>query len=122
MTGENSDRQADTENDWSYEIDMNKIGWIFSWAILLVFGVVLNGYVVMILWGWFIVPSLGMPEITITTAAGLSLFAGYVTTGFTDSRRNDDRSMSDVFVRTLIECVSRAVFVLMIGRIILLFM
>lgn len=41
-------------------------------------GNVLNGYVLSILWGWFLVP-LGLPEIGVITGIGICIIANFVT-------------------------------------------
>ena len=38
-----------------------------------------RGYVLSILWGWFIVTAFGLPPLTIPLAIGVSLIAGFLT-------------------------------------------
>lgn len=41
--------------------------------------VVLNGYVLSVLWGWFIVPVFGLPALTIPVAIGIALVISFLT-------------------------------------------
>jgi len=42
-------------------------------------GIVWMGFVLTVLWGWFVVPLFRLPELTIPAALGLSLVVGYMT-------------------------------------------
>jgi len=42
-------------------------------------GIAWAGYVLTILWEWFVVPLFGLPHLTIPAALGLSLVVGYMT-------------------------------------------
>jgi len=42
-------------------------------------GIAWAGYVLTVLWGWFVVPLFGLPELTIPAGLGLSLVVGYMT-------------------------------------------
>jgi len=42
-------------------------------------GIVWKGFVLTVLWGWFVVPLFRLPELTIPAALGLSLVVGYMT-------------------------------------------
>jgi hypothetical protein len=52
--------------------------WIIGIAatlIALLVGALIRAYVIAQLWGWFMAPAFHVPEITMSTAFGLSLFA-----------------------------------------------
>jgi len=44
-------------------------------VLLIVFGVILEGYVIKELWGWFIVPTFSAPILNIRSAIGIALVA-----------------------------------------------
>jgi len=46
---------------------------------LLAVGVLLNGFVLSILWGWFIVGVFGLPALTVGQAIGVSMVIGFLT-------------------------------------------
>ncbi len=48
-------------------------------VLMLIAYAICNGYVLMVLWGWFIVPTFHLPVLTITTAIGLAMVVSYVT-------------------------------------------
>jgi hypothetical protein len=48
-------------------------------VFVLVFGPILNGWVLSILWDWFIVYQFGLPSISIPVAIGISLTASMLT-------------------------------------------
>jgi len=49
---------------------------IAATLIALLVGAVVRAYVIAQLWGWFVAPAFHVPEISMSTAFGLSLFAG----------------------------------------------
>ena len=54
-------------------------------AAAMVVGLIAEGIVIMTLWEWFIVPSFGLPAISITTALGISLILGLTTSNAASS-------------------------------------
>lgn len=47
--------------------------------ILIAAGSVWNGYILTILWGWFMAPTFGLPPLMLWQAIGLDLVAGFLT-------------------------------------------
>lgn len=45
----------------------------------IILAAIVNGYVLSILWGWFFVPLLGLPALSIPGAIGIVLVVGYLT-------------------------------------------
>lgn len=43
------------------------------------FGAMLNGYVLSVVWAWFIVPVFGLPEISVAQGLGIALVVGMMT-------------------------------------------
>ena len=40
---------------------------------------ILNGYVLSVLWGWFMAPIFGLPNLSIVSAIGVTIVIGYIT-------------------------------------------
>jgi Na+(H+)/acetate symporter ActP len=53
---------------------------------LMVASSIWSGYVLSILWGWFIVPTFGLPMLSIPVAIGLALIVSYLTKQMAESR------------------------------------
>lgn len=51
---------------------MKVIGQITMIIILAVLGAMSSGYAVSVMWGWFVVPTFGLPELSIPIAIGLA--------------------------------------------------
>lgn len=54
-------------------------GVVIGIAGLLVISSILNGFVLVILWSWFIVPVFELPSLTIPYAIGLAMIASFLT-------------------------------------------
>ena len=52
------------------------VGLLVLAVVAIVVGAVMNGYVLSVLWGWFVVPVFSVPPLSIATAIGLSLAIG----------------------------------------------
>lgn len=63
---------------------MENIGKFVVSLAIVIFGVVYGGWVLCLLWAWFIVPVFGMPALTVAHAVGLKLVAGYLTASFSE--------------------------------------
>lgn len=48
-------------------------------AILIAGVIVANGWALATLWGWFIVPTFGLPSLSIPVAIGICLIVGFLT-------------------------------------------
>lgn len=55
------------------------LGAIALIPLVLVITYLINGWVLTILWGWFIVPIFHLPALTLIPALGLGIVAGYLT-------------------------------------------
>ena len=60
---------------------------VFTLAFVTVLAI-LRGWVLSILWGWFIVPFFGLPVLNIPYAIGIALVISYLTVS--SSKKNDD--------------------------------
>lgn len=64
------------------------IGAVTSVAALLILLPILSGWVLSVLWGWFIVPAFHLPALSIPAAIGVSLIAGKLTHQFQHEPEN----------------------------------
>ena len=55
---------------------------------LFILGSILRGWVLSILWGWFVVPVFSLPNLTVVQAIGISLIIGFLTYQ-SDAKSND---------------------------------
>lgn len=57
--------------------------------VLMAIAVIIRGWVLSILWGWFAVPILGAPQIDIPQAIGIALVVGTLTHQYVPSKEGD---------------------------------
>jgi uncharacterized membrane protein len=93
------------------------IGFVIVLPIALGFvalGATLEGYVLSVLWGWFVVPVFGLPALSIPFAMGLALVVGLLTTNTRgDEAKDPDKKWTPMGVM-----VMRPAFVLLVGWIV----
>lgn len=58
---------------------MKTIGYITTFIIIAVPTTIWNGYVLSILWGWFIVPTFEAPTLSVGYAIGFTMIVSYLT-------------------------------------------
>lgn len=78
-----------------------------------------QGLVLKILWGWFMVPTFGLPSLDIPQALGLALVVTFLTHQTT---KREDEDAGEVFARILINGFVEGLFFLGFGAIVMLFM
>ena len=78
-----------------------------------------EGFVLMKLWGWFIVPTFGLPALTIAVAIGLALTVSFLTH---QMRAKTDESSTDVAARLFGYGFANASIVLLFGWAVTLFL
>lgn len=89
---------------------------------LIVTGVVLRGWAISTLWGWFLVP-IGAPAIGINTAIGIAVIIGLFTHHLVHDvvKIGDKRSAADLFSTVVSRTVGAPLMALLVGWIVLLF-
>jgi len=90
-------------------------------VLLLVFSAVSKGYVLSVLWGWFIVPIFGAPALGVVPAIGLAVMLAYLSYR-AYGHQKDERSWSDQFLERSVMSVVHPSFALCFGWIVHLFM
>ena len=63
-------------------------------GFFMVYGALANGFVLTKLWGWFIVPVFGLPQLSLPYAIGFAMIIGYLTRH--DFKIKDDSEEKDV--------------------------
>lgn len=81
---------------------------------LLAFGALWSGYVLTILWSWFVVPVFALPALALAPAIGLALVAGYLTHQYVPNLKAEG-SEWDKVGHVLTHTTVRPMFALFIG-------
>ena len=89
-------------------------------VISLPFGAVWSGYVLSILWGWFIVPTFEAPTLTVVPAIGLAMVVGYLTKQETAAK--DERDAAERIAGALSSMFVYPLFALIFGWVLHFFM
>ena len=97
---------------------MKNLGWAVSYCGALVVGAMWSGYVLSILWGWFIVTQFeGAPQLSIPSAIGLAVVVSYLTKQDT-YEPDDKRSTTDKFLYGVGVLFFRPLLALFVGYIV----
>jgi hypothetical protein len=82
---------------------------VFGIPAIMALSAIWRGYVLSIIWGWFIVPTFGLPALSIPVAIGLSVVVGMLTSHATktDGEKN---ALSAVLIAFFVP-----VFALLVG-------
>lgn len=99
---------------------METFGKVCFTLITMIITTLIGGFVFQTLWSWFIVPTFAMPQLTLIQAIGTSCFINYLKTNL--SKKNDDEFSMEFVLKALVMSVVMALFVLLLGWIITLFM
>ena len=84
---------------------------------------ILNGYVLSVLWGWFMVPTFGLPDLSVAAAVGISLIVRYLTDQHKSSEpKNEGETFGEKFGTAIGIAILAPLFALFFGWIIHLFM
>jgi len=95
---------------------MKAIGYTATFVALIVFSVLMNGYALSILWGWFFVPVLGLTKITISGAIGIALVVHYLTDQ--EQKNDNNREISKVLMEGFFKALFKPGFALLMGWIV----
>ena len=75
---------------------MIALAFLASIIVLVVISSILRGYVLSVLWGWFVVPTFGLPALSIPIAIGISLILAF-TTHQISVKKEEDKSFGTQF-------------------------
>lgn len=88
---------------------------LLLWALWIIPGNLLGGWVIMLLWGWFIAP-LGVASIGLWHAIGLNVLVGFLKT---PQVYNDDKSPLESMAALIMTRIFMAPLVLGVGWVVL---
>lgn len=95
-------------------------GLIPALFLVLALSSILNGWVLSILWGWFISPVFGVPLITVGQAIGLAMVISYLTYQHVDSNTKKEDTTTQ-YVSIFVALILRPFITLGIAYIVHLF-
>ena len=79
------------------------IGSVGLFSLILSFSVLVNGWALWLLWGWFMVPLLSLPSLTYFQSVGVGLVVSYATYTYVPSKEEDKENFFlVVIVRPLV--------------------
>jgi hypothetical protein len=101
---------------------MKVLGYVFATISVMVIGVTLSGFVLSILWSWFISPSFNVDDISVPVAIGISMIVSYMT--YQDDSKSDtnkSKEYSEILTEYAGKSLGRPLFALLFGWIVTLF-
>ena len=87
-----------------------------------VLGSLLEGLVLSIMWGWFVVPVFDAPSLSIPVAISLSLIVGFLTTSKQATSKTDDKELDEAMIGLLAWSIGQPIIYLALGYLVKLFM
>ena len=94
---------------------------IIGFIVWMVVAAILNGWALSVLWGWFFVPTLRLPELGIVQAIGIAMVVGYLTYQHIDTQPKSGDGTSKL-IETGVNSVIRPVFAVAFGWVVHSFM
>lgn len=101
---------------------MEKFGLLCLFLVLTVITCIFGGYTLSILWGWFIVPTFSLPQLSIPVAIGISIIINKMTKNPTQDKENEGGDLNEQLVKSFFFGVFMNLFALLMGWIVTLFM
>lgn len=95
---------------------------VFGVFGLMVLSAVWKGFVLSVMWGWFVVPYFQLPPLTIPLAIGISMIASMLTWHRTGSEAQNDKSASEQFTTAAALSLFLPAFMLLSGWIVTKFL
>lgn len=96
------------------------IGLVVSTLVVLVIAAILNGWALATLWLWFVVPLFGLPALTVPYAVGLGLIVNFLTYQDTNNKK-EGQEVFDAVITAIAVLVSRPLFAVLFGWVVLQF-
>jgi hypothetical protein len=94
---------------------------IIALPLIVVVSSIANGFVLTVLWSWFVIPIFSLPPLNIPQAIGISLVMSYLTHQKTESK-NDDKGILEQAISLLLYVILYPALVLGIAWIVQLFL
>lgn len=89
--------------------------------IAIVGGAIMSGWVLSILWSWFVIPIFNLPNISISMAIGFSLVVGMLTSHSAISNNNNGKETWEIILQLLGKALGEPLLFLIIGWIVKMF-
>jgi len=95
---------------------------VFVFAVLsLVIGSVMGGWVLSVLWGWFVQPIFNVPSLSIPLAIGFSMVVGFLTKQPSSTSGSKDKEISSLIAEVIVYSILYPLFTLFFGWVVLQF-
>ena len=94
--------------------EKEKMGCIAAIVLLTPFTAILRGFVLKILWNWFVVPVTGLPELSIPMALGIALIVGFLTYQHIHTDKEDEEVFESI-VKGIAISIIHPLFALFFG-------
>ncbi|OGL32324.1 hypothetical protein A3F64_03165 [Candidatus Saccharibacteria bacterium RIFCSPHIGHO2_12_FULL_42_8] len=98
------------------------VGYVGLIGALIGISSILNGWVLSILWGWFVVPTFDAPDISVVQAIGLALVVRFLTHSRSIEESDDSMSKEEKLQKAAIVAIASPLFALFFGWIVHFFM
>ena len=98
---------------------------IISFGLIFIASSIFNGYALSVLWGWFVVPTFGVPALGIVPSIGIATVVGQLTTHQMNEHKkkdDDDRRLGKKIANFFLIALEKPAFALFFGYIVHLFM
>lgn len=95
---------------------MKVLGYIFATLIVMAIAAPVNGYMISVLWGWFMVPIFNLPVIGVFQAIGLAYVAAALT--YQTKEQDKDKSYGELLLSGTIMAFAKAGLFLFTGYIV----
>lgn len=102
-------------------VAMAAFGGFVGLLALMVLSSMWKGYVLMILWAWFVVPTFGLPALAIAPAIGLAMVVSFLTYQ-SDASKEPECEFSERMAKAVARALLTPAFVLGIGWVVRQFM
>jgi len=97
------------------------VGFIAGVLVLLAISAIWKGYVLTVLWGWFVVPTFGLPALSLAPAIGMSMVVSFLTHQ-SDATKEQEGSSSERLAKAVAHALLVPALVLGIGAVVRHFM
>lgn len=107
---------------------MAALGWLIVVIAMTFLAAIFHGYVLSMLWGWFIVPVFNAPVLGVAPAIGVALLIGYLTKSRANKEKKEEKKQTfseraeKFLYDDILNVATKASAVLFTGWIIHLFM
>lgn len=97
------------------------LGGIVGIGFLMFLNYTFNGYALSVLWGWFVVPTFGTPDLDVVPAIGIAMVVSYLTYQTHDCKK-EETTFGETIAKGTVINILKSSFALFLGWIVHLFM